>query len=204
MTEATSSQSASVTFSVPRFAFLINPLDLFATRHAPLLKPTSPGSPMTPRMTSRNERFVFAYRSVLTVATIALLSAFMFKKQATFDEITVRRINIVEPDGTLRMVISNHAQLPGIVRHGKEEPFARPQAGMIFYNDEASEVGGLIFGGRKTPKGDVENSGGSLSFDRYDANQVVQLIGVHDKEDHSPDWLFPTVRRIRPAAVAFG
>ena len=54
---------------------------------------------------------------------------------------------------------------------------------MIFYNDEGSENGGLIFGGKKDAKGNVVNSGGSLSFDKYDANQIVQLIGVDDSED---------------------
>jgi hypothetical protein len=29
----------------------------------------------------------------------------------------------------------------------------------------------------------VRDSGGSLSFDRYEANQVVQLLGVDDSED---------------------
>jgi hypothetical protein len=69
-----------------------------------------------------------------------------------------------------------------IVR-GKESPMPRPQAGMLFYNDEGTENGGLIFGGRKNANGDVVDSGGSLSFDRYGANQIVQLVGVDDKED---------------------
>lgn len=56
-------------------------------------------------------------------------------------------------------------------------------AGVVFYNDEGSENGGLIFGGRKNAKGEVVDAGGALSFDRYDGNQEVQLIGVHDKED---------------------
>ena len=99
------------------------------------------------------------------------------------DQLTVHRINVVEPDGTLRMVISNHSALPGILVHGKEIPLDRPQAGMIFYNDEASEIGGLIFGGRRDAKGDVVDSGGALSFDRYEANQIVQLLGVDDSED---------------------
>jgi len=97
--------------------------------------------------------------------------------------LTVERINVVEPDGTLRMVISSHAQLPGIINKGRETKFDRPQAGMIFYNDEGSENGGLIFGGHKNAKGEVVDSGGSLSFDKYDANQIVQLIGVGDRED---------------------
>jgi hypothetical protein len=102
---------------------------------------------------------------------------------STFDQITVHRINVVEPDGTLRMVLSNHASLPGIIRHGKEQPFPGRRPGMLFYNDEASEIGGLIFGGHKNGKGEVEDSGGSLSLDKYDAKQIVQLAGVDDKED---------------------
>lgn len=114
---------------------------------------------------------------------VTLTAGFARPKSESFDEITVHRINIVEPDGTLRMVISNHARLPGVIVRGKEGAADRPQAGMIFYNDEGSENGGLIFGGRKNAKGEVVDSGGSLSFDKYDANQIVQLAGVDDKED---------------------
>ena len=100
----------------------------------------------------------------------------------TFDQITVHRINVVEPNGTLRMVISDHAELPGVIVKGKQEtPPARPQAGMLFYNDEGSEVGGLIFAGHKNSRGQVVESGGSLSFDKYGASQIVQLAGVDDK-----------------------
>lgn len=68
-----------------------------------------------------------------------------------FDVIQVHRIDVVEPDGTLRMVISNKNRLPPVIVKGKEHPEfgePRPQAGMLFYNDEGSENGGLIFGGR--------------------------------------------------------
>jgi len=82
------------------------------------------------------------------------------------------------------MVISDSAKLPGVIVKGKEQPkIDRPQAGMIFFNDEGSENGGLIFGGKRDAHGDVVDSGGSLSFDRYNANQVVQLLGVDDKEN---------------------
>ncbi|MGH8214792.1 MAG: hypothetical protein ACREPZ_03755 [Rhodanobacteraceae bacterium] len=98
-----------------------------------------------------------------------------------FDEITVHRINVVEPDGSLRMVISDHAELPGVIVHGTQKyPATRPQAGMLFYNDEGSEVGGLVFAGHKNAKGEIVDSGGSLSFDKYGAGQVVQLAGVDD------------------------
>jgi hypothetical protein len=131
------------------------------------------------------QRFLLVYAAVLTGAvTVMLLCGAATPKADRFDEITVHRINVVEPDGTLRMVISNRAQLPGVIVHGKEQPKEdRPQAGMIFYNDEGSENGGLIFGGRRNEKGQVVDSGGSLSFDKYDASQVIQLAGVDDSED---------------------
>ncbi len=129
-------------------------------------------------------RILAIYSAVLTGAlAVVLFTASHREKPANFDEITVHRINVVEPNGTLRMVISNHDRLPGIVVRGKEQKFDRPQAGMLFYNDEGSENGGLIFGGHKNSNGEVVDSGGSLSFDKYDANQIVQLAGVDDKED---------------------
>src|SRR5579862_1578427 len=130
-------------------------------------------------------RMLTIYSVALTCALAGILVMGASKPSSpTFDQITVHRINVVEPDGTMRMVVSNHASLPGIITHGKEQPFQRPQAGMLFYNDEASEIGGLIFGGHKNAKGEVEDSGGSLSFDKYEAKQIVQLAGVDDKEDH--------------------
>jgi len=139
-------------------------------------------------MADRSQRFLVVYSGVLTaVFAITLLTGFASPKpkKTAFDEIDVHRINVREPDGTLRMVISNGTRLPGVIVRGKEQPRVdRPQAGMLFYNDEGTENGGLIFGGRKNAKGEVVDSGGSLSFDRYGANQIVQLAGVDDKEDH--------------------
>jgi hypothetical protein len=102
-----------------------------------------------------------------------------------FDEITVHRIKVVEPDGTLRMVISNHGAFPGVIVQGKEQgPNRRPGAGMLFYNNEGTENGGLIFGGHRDVNGKVVDAGVSLSFDKYGVNgQMVQLAGVSDKDN---------------------
>jgi hypothetical protein len=130
------------------------------------------------------QRFLVLYSGALTAVFAAtVLTAFSPSRTKDFDEITVHRINVVEPDGTLRMVISSHDRLPGVIVHGKQQQLERPQAGMLFYNDEASEVGGLIFGGRRNAKGEVVDSGVSLSFDKYEANQIVTLYGVEDSED---------------------
>ena len=125
------------------------------------------------------------YSAVLTtVLAVVVLTGAASPKISSFDEIQVHRINVVEPDGTLRMVISNHNRLPGVIIKSKEaRPVDRPQAGMIFYNDEGTENGGLIFGERRNEKGEVVDSGGSLSFDKYGANEIVQLAGVDDSAD---------------------
>src|SRR5256886_5475028 len=101
-----------------------------------------------------------------------------------FDEISVRRIRVVEPDGTLRMVISNHNALPRDSRGNREGRNQRPGAGLIFYNDEGTENGGLIFGGRRDVDGKVVDSGLSLSFDKYGVNgQMLQLAAISDKDN---------------------
>lgn len=124
------------------------------------------------------------YSAVLSSAVGLVLLTGAARRGAQFETITAERINIVEPDRTLRMVISNRARLPGVIVKGKEQPKVdRPQAGMIFFNDEGSENGGLIFGGRKNEKGQIVDSGGSLSFDKYGENQVIQLAGVDDNTD---------------------
>lgn len=119
-----------------------------------------------------------AYAIVSTLLILILVaSAFALDEQRTkFSEIDVRRINIVEPDGTLRMVISDKSKFPGIIINNKERPHPenRSSAGMIFYNDEGTENGGLIFGGSKDKSGTV-SSYGHLSFDRYLQDQVFTI-----------------------------
>jgi hypothetical protein len=132
-------------------------------------------------------RILVAYSSVMTTLLVAFTVA--GSAAATiqrYDEVDVQRLNVREPDGTLRMVISNRARLPGVVVRGKENPRAdRPYAGMLFYNDEGTENGGLVFGGHRDANGNIVDSGVSLSFDRYGAtSQFVQLAGVSDSKNH--------------------
>jgi hypothetical protein len=117
-------------------------------------------------------------------AVFALTGAKAPAKHAHFDEITVGRINIVEPDGTKRMVISNKAQFPGDFRQGKEHarPDRRSFAGMLFINEEGTENGGLIQKGSISADGKI-NSGLSLTFDRFRQDQALQLLN-NDSENH--------------------
>jgi hypothetical protein len=132
------------------------------------------------------QQVLVVYSAVLSTAfAVFMLTGAKAPRTQSFDEIQVHRINVVESDGTLRMVISNRDRLPGVIIKAREQPkFDRPGAGMLFYNDEGSENGALVFGGHRNEKGEVVDSGGSLSFDKYgEAGQVVQLAGVDDKDD---------------------
>jgi hypothetical protein len=138
-------------------------------------------------MNKINQTVLFIYSILATLFLIFVFILFLRNQNSTktFDQIQAQQIRIIEPDGTLRMIISNSKKLPGVIVHGIEvEQVNRPQAGVLFYNDEASENGGLIFGGSKNNKGEVINSGASLSFDRYGGKQEVNLIGVNDKDNN--------------------
>lgn len=53
-------------------------------------------------------RFFKIYAGVATIiATVLLFTAFSVSKNAKFDEIDVKRINVLDNDGKLRMVIAN-------------------------------------------------------------------------------------------------
>ena len=122
-------------------------------------------------------------RRLLVLALLSVLSGFaQAPKKLSLDELDVHRINVREPDGTLRLVISDAATAPGIYIKGKEYPHPdRKAAGMIFYNDEGTENGGLIFGGEKDKDGTKE-SHGHLSFDAYEQDQTMALDSNQEKD----------------------
>jgi hypothetical protein len=63
---------------------------------------------------------------------------------ASFDTITVQRINVADADGTTRLVIANSARLPGAIVHGKEYPRSiNDAAGVLFLDTKGEETGGV-------------------------------------------------------------
>ena len=124
------------------------------------------------------ERFLVVYSGLLTIAFGAIvLTGAAATAKASFDTIDVQRINLREPDGTLRMVISNKDAFPGVIFGKREYAHPRGVAGMIFYNDEGIENGGLIFNGERGEDGKPD-SGGHLSFDPYDRDQALALSQI--------------------------
>jgi hypothetical protein len=121
-------------------------------------------------------RLMIGYCVVVTtlLAGLTVSQAVSRPGKVSYDELDVHRINVRERDGTLRMTISDTDSAPGIIVKGKEFPHPdRKSAGILFFNDEGTENGGLIFGGEKND-GQVTNYG-HLSFDQYEQDQVVVL-----------------------------
>jgi hypothetical protein len=129
----------------------------------------------------RDLRLLKCYAAVSSALLVVLaLAAFQRQdapapQRARFTEIDVERINIVEPDGKLRMVLSNRPRSIGPIYKGK--PFGYPggtRPGIIFFNDEGTENGGLTFTGRRAADGTYRASAG-FSFDQFDQDQVLYL-----------------------------
>jgi hypothetical protein len=136
------------------------------------------------------------YAGILTlVIVVAALFAFTDSGKSRFKEISVKRINIVESNGQLRMVIANKERSPEGIAYGK--PLTPPipganRPGLIFYNDEGTENGGLVFGGGRDSSGEYHATG-HLSFDQYNQNQVLYLTYADQNGDqntglHIDDW----------------
>lgn len=82
-------------------------------------------------------------RPLLPSATAAARSS-ATTSSATFDTITVQRINVADPDGTTRLVIANSARLPGAIIRGREYPRSiHDAAGVLFLDTKGEETGGL-------------------------------------------------------------
>lgn len=133
-----------------------------------------------------NKELVFL-RTFACACAIGILlmtmSAFQNKKNQRFTEIDVERINIVEKDGTVKMIITNVEKFPT----GNAKINGRPtnetrkkRSGMLFFNEDGVECGGFIYDGKKSANG--HSSGLSLTYDQYDGDQVMQLINEDYRE----------------------
>ena len=122
----------------------------------------------------RDVRFLKAYSILITVllGVIAFSAIGEANQKNKFEEIDVERINIVEKDGKLKMVISNaERQHPGTI-DGRTLARKRPP-GLLFFNEAGDECGGLSFNGnQRDGKG---NASALLAFDRFRQDQTVGI-----------------------------
>ncbi len=123
----------------------------------------------------KDVRFLKIYAGAITaLCVVFLLTAFSVSKNAKFDEIDVKRINVVDDKGKLDMVISNKdSQHPGIAGGKEIERKEKRPAGIIFFNENGDECGGLAFAG-KTIDGKPE-AFGTLNFDQYGQDETLKF-----------------------------
>jgi hypothetical protein len=110
--------------------------------------------------TTRDARFLKRAALILTVLLVVVSMA-ATTQRPRFEELSAERINIIEPNGTPRLILYNSSHTPGAILYGKDHPHPNrsPHAGMLYFNDEGTE------------------NGGSLTFDQFDQDQVVSLSG---------------------------
>jgi len=127
-------------------------------------------------MTLRRElRFLRAYAAVNTVVIAVLATAAFRQANAPqkLDYVTVHRLDVVDNDGTLRMVISNKDRMHPGVMDGKMIDRPRPVAGMLFFNDEGDEVGGLTYTGRE--QNGTRRADSGLMLDQLKQDQTIGM-----------------------------
>lgn len=122
----------------------------------------------------------------LVVLNIGFITITLFRvnnnQNAKFEVIDAQKINIVEKDGTRKLSLFGNDQL----EIGSDVRSNMEFAGMLFYNNEGYECGGLTYSGRKIEGGQKANSG--LMFDGYRQDQTIALQHNEFKENGRAEY----------------
>ncbi|MDX6357521.1 MAG: hypothetical protein QOH37_575 [Nocardioidaceae bacterium] len=121
-----------------------------------------------------------AATEALVRAEAAARAAGVEVSPAAIDELTVKRVNVVEDDGTLRIVIGNSTHGRTLPVRGRlvEHPGRVASAGLLFMNDDGTECGGLAYRGRRGAEG--KQQAGYLTVDDYEQNESLRFGMVQD------------------------
>ena len=143
------------------------------------------------KQTKRDINFLKIYSALLTIALLVVVFYVIpGSKQQNFEEINAERINIVESNGDLKLVISNsQRQHNGIINEQPLPERGRP-AGLIFFNGIGDECGGLLYDSNK------EGAGFILSVDKFRDDQLMQFkyeeaVGQHLRKYGLQFWDYP-------------
>ncbi len=120
--------------------------------------------------------FLMAYAvvSTLFISFFALSSFSQKDKVEKFDELIVKKITVVGEDNSPRMVLSNETRQHSGRMNGIDWPKRERPAGIIFFNNQGDECGGLIY--KATEKDGKIVSGMSFTMDNYKNDQVLQIL----------------------------
>ncbi|HTU69130.1 MAG TPA: hypothetical protein VMF11_02325 [Candidatus Baltobacteraceae bacterium] len=137
---------------------------------------------MQTRSIRREIRFLRYYSLAVTLiaGTFLLAAAHEASSNATIDTLTVHRINVIDREGKLAVVITSHDDFPPPIVNGKAlKRSSGADNGLIFYNERGDEQGGLTWTGIKKADGTFA-SGNTLSFDTVVTDQLLQVDDGND------------------------
>ena len=129
-------------------------------------------------MTSKLRRDVRLLQAYATLSSLVLvfLAVSAFRQAPAvqkLDELTVQRLNVTDASGTLRLVIAGKDRMHPGVMDGKTIDRPRPVAGIIFFNDEGDEVGGLTITGQE--RDGTRRANALLAFDQLKQDQTIAI-----------------------------
>jgi len=139
----------------------------------------------TDKLMKRQINFLTGYAIINSILiAFFILSSFNEKdKNLKLDELTLKKLNIIGEDGNLRMVLSNETrQHPGRM-DGKDFPKRERPSGIIFFNNQGDECGGII--ANVSSEKNRTNSGMSFTMDNFHDDQVIQILNDETYENGS-------------------
>ena len=108
---------------------------------------------------------VFAIGTMLLVAILALTAFTLQDRKQNFDEITAKRIVIVDSNGKGRVLLASD--------YKKDN-----SSGLFFFNQEGTESGALFYNGKRDQDGKID-AYALLTMDQFKSDQIVALEYDH-------------------------
>lgn len=124
----------------------------------------------------RKVNFLIAYAvlSTLFIMFFAFSSFSNKDKNEKFDELVVKKITVIGEDNSPRMVLSNETRQHSGRMNGKDWAKRERPSGIIFFNNQGDECGGLVY--KATEEDGKIVSGMSFTMDNYKDDQVIQIL----------------------------
>src|SRR5687768_9742379 len=115
---------------------------------------------------------VYAIVTTLLIGMFVLTAFTLQNRKQNFEEITAKRIVIVDSNGKSRVLMG--ADLKGA-----------NLGGLLFFNEEGTEAGGLLYNGQRDGHGNID-AGALLTMDLFKSDEVIRLGYDHigDQKRH--------------------
>ena len=114
------------------------------------------------------------FLGLILIWNLVLSYQLFIRKDFKVRILEAQRVNIVEKDGTKKMGLFSSGQY----QYGLSERQGQGTiSGMLFFNEEGYETGGLVFDGKKIKGG--QRGGIGLMFDGYRQDQTIKI--EHDE-----------------------